>query len=156
VLGANDGILSTASLVPEWRRRERRAQRSWPAGSAGLVAGALLMAAGEYVSVSSQRGAEQADIRLEQRELSRDPDGELRELAGLYERRGLPPVLARSVAWPCPAEEPSVRDARRSRGGRDARRARTARRDGSASRGRAARRAAVRVVAWASSPPPPV
>ena len=61
------------------------------AGIAGLVAGALSMAAGEYVSVSSQRDAEQADLRLEERELARDPGGELRELAGIYERRGLPP-----------------------------------------------------------------
>ena len=67
------------------------------AGIAGLVAGALSMAAGEYVSVSSQRDAEQADIRLEERELSSDPQGELRELAGLYEQRGLPPALADEV-----------------------------------------------------------
>ena len=56
------------------------------------------MAAGEYVSVSSQRDAEQADIRLEERELRRDPQGELRELAGIYEQRGLPPALASEVA----------------------------------------------------------
>jgi VIT1/CCC1 family predicted Fe2+/Mn2+ transporter len=68
------------------------------AGIAGLVAGALSMAAGEYVSVSSQRDAEQADIRLEERELRRDPQGELRELAGVYEKRGLPPALASEVA----------------------------------------------------------
>ena len=68
------------------------------AGIAGLVAGALSMAAGEYVSVSSQRDAEQADIRLEERELRSDPQGELRELAGLYEARGLPPALAGEVA----------------------------------------------------------
>ena len=68
------------------------------AGIAGLVAGALSMAAGEYVSVSSQRDAEQADMRLEARELRRDPGGELRELAGVYEQRGLPPALASEVA----------------------------------------------------------
>ena len=62
------------------------------------MAGALSMAAGEYVSVSSQRDAEQADLRLEERELRRDPGGELRELAGIYERRGLPPALADEVA----------------------------------------------------------
>ena len=63
-----------------------------------MVAGALSMAAGEYVSVSSQRDAEEADIRLEERELLLDPSGELRELAGIYEQRGLPPELASEVA----------------------------------------------------------
>ena len=63
-----------------------------------MVAGALSMAAGEYVSVSSQRDAEEADIRLEERELLSDPSGELRELAGIYEERGLPPELASEVA----------------------------------------------------------
>ncbi len=98
MLGANDGILSTASLVLGVAASGATRATIVTAGTAGLVAGALSMAAGEYVSVSSQRDAEQADIRLEQRELSRDPDGELRELAGLYERRGLSPALARSVA----------------------------------------------------------
>ncbi len=68
------------------------------AGAAGLVAGALSMAAGEYVSVSSQRDAERADLRLEELELRRDPAGELRELTAIYERRGLPPALASEVA----------------------------------------------------------
>jgi VIT1/CCC1 family predicted Fe2+/Mn2+ transporter len=68
------------------------------AGIAGMVGGALSMAAGEYVSVSSQRDAEQADMRLEARELRRDPAGELRELAGIYEQRGLSPSLADEVA----------------------------------------------------------
>jgi VIT1/CCC1 family predicted Fe2+/Mn2+ transporter len=98
VLGANDGILSTASLVLGVAASGASGASIVIAGVAGLVAGALSMAAGEYVSVSSQRDAEQADIQLEERELSRDPDGELRELAGVYERRGLPPVLAREVA----------------------------------------------------------
>src|SRR3954469_11462645 len=92
VLGANDGILSTASLVLGVAASGASGAAIVIAGTAGLVAGALSMAAGEYVSVSSQRDAEQADIRLEQRELSSDPDGELRELAGLYERRGVPPA----------------------------------------------------------------
>jgi VIT1/CCC1 family predicted Fe2+/Mn2+ transporter len=65
---------------------------------AGLVAGALSMAAGEYVSVSSQRDSERADLRMEARELLADPDGELRELSGLYEQRGVPAPLARDVA----------------------------------------------------------
>ena len=98
MLGANDGILSTASLVLGVAASGASSATIVTAGVAGLVAGALSMAAGEYVSVSSQRDAEQADLRLEQRELSRDPDGELRELAGLYERRGLPPALASEVA----------------------------------------------------------
>ncbi len=68
------------------------------AGFAGLAAGALSMAAGEYVSVSSQRDAENADLDLERRELRADPEGELEELAGIYERRGLPSELAHRVA----------------------------------------------------------
>jgi VIT1/CCC1 family predicted Fe2+/Mn2+ transporter len=98
VLGANDGILSTASLVLGVAASGASATAIVTAGIAGLVAGALSMAAGEYVSVSSQRDAEQADIRLEERELLSDPSGELRELAGIYEQRGLPPALASEVA----------------------------------------------------------
>ena len=88
VLGANDGILSTASLVLGVAASGASGAAIVTAGIAGLVAGALSMAAGEYVSVSSQRDAEQADIRLEERGLPHDPAGELRELAGIYERRG--------------------------------------------------------------------
>jgi VIT1/CCC1 family predicted Fe2+/Mn2+ transporter len=98
VLGANDGILSTASLVLGVAASGASATAIVTAGIAGLVAGALSMAAGEYVSVSSQRDAEEADIRLEEHELRSDPQGELRELAGLYEARGLPPALAGEVA----------------------------------------------------------
>jgi VIT1/CCC1 family predicted Fe2+/Mn2+ transporter len=98
VLGANDGILSTASLVLGVAASGASGAAIVTAGIAGLVAGALSMAAGEYVSVSSQRDAEQADIRLEERGLRSDPDGELRELAGIYERRGLAPALAAEVA----------------------------------------------------------
>ena len=98
VLGANDGILSTASLVLGVAASGASRVAIVTAGIAGLVAGALSMAAGEYVSVSSQRDAERADIRLEERELRRDPRGELRELAAVYERRGLPPALASEVA----------------------------------------------------------
>ena len=94
MLGANDGIVSTASLVLGVAASGASAAAIVTAGIAGLVAGALSMAAGEYVSVSSQRDAEQADIRLEERELRSDPQGELRELAGVYEHRGLPPALA--------------------------------------------------------------
>ena len=98
VLGANDGILSTSSLVLGVAASGASGAAIITAGVAGLVAGALSMAAGEYVSVSSQRDTERADIRLEERELLRDPDGELRELAGVYERRGLAPALASEVA----------------------------------------------------------
>ncbi|HVF79656.1 MAG TPA: VIT family protein [Solirubrobacteraceae bacterium] len=98
VLGANDGILSTASLVLGVAASGASGAAVVTAGMAGLVAGALSMAAGEYVSVSSQRDAEHADIRLEELELRRDPEGELRELSAIYQRRGLPPALARDVA----------------------------------------------------------
>jgi VIT1/CCC1 family predicted Fe2+/Mn2+ transporter len=98
VLGANDGIVSTASLVLGVAASGASASAIATAGIAGLVAGALSMAAGEFVSVSSQRDAEQADLRLEARELHDDPDGELRELTAIYERRGLDPALAADVA----------------------------------------------------------
>jgi VIT1/CCC1 family predicted Fe2+/Mn2+ transporter len=98
VLGANDGIVSTASLVIGVTAAGASGAEIATAGTAGLVAGALSMAAGEYVSVSSQRDAERADIRLEESELRRDPEGEMRELASIYERRGLPRDLAIEVA----------------------------------------------------------
>jgi VIT1/CCC1 family predicted Fe2+/Mn2+ transporter len=98
VLGANDGIVSTASLVLGVAASGASASAIVTAGIAGLVAGALSMAAGEYVSVSSQRDAEEADIRLEERELLSDPPGELRELTAIYEQRGLPQELAAEVA----------------------------------------------------------
>jgi VIT1/CCC1 family predicted Fe2+/Mn2+ transporter len=98
VLGANDGIVSTASLVLGVASSGASRSAIVTAGVAGLVAGALSMAAGEYVSVSSQRDAEEADLTLERRELRDDPEGELRELAAIYERRGLPSPLATDVA----------------------------------------------------------
>jgi VIT1/CCC1 family predicted Fe2+/Mn2+ transporter len=98
VLGANDGIVSTASLVLGVAAAGASGTAIVTAGIAGLAAGALSMAAGEYVSVSSQRDAEEADLRLEATELSKDPSGELRELARIYERRGLPADLATQVA----------------------------------------------------------
>jgi VIT1/CCC1 family predicted Fe2+/Mn2+ transporter len=98
VLGANDGIVSTASLILGVAASGAARSAIVTAGIAGLVAGALSMAAGEYVSVSSQRDAEEADLRLEERELRADPQGELRELAGIYRRRGLSPDLAAEVA----------------------------------------------------------
>jgi vacuolar iron transporter family protein len=98
VLGANDGILSTSSLVLGVAAAGASGRAIVVAGVAGATAGALSMAAGEYVSVSSQRDSELADVRLEARELVVDPEGELAELARIYERRGLPPALAAEVA----------------------------------------------------------
>ena len=98
VLGANDGILSTAGLVLGVAAANASVSEIATAGLAGLVAGALSMAAGEYVSVSSQRDTELADLRLERRELEADPEGELAELAAIYRGRGLSEGLARQVA----------------------------------------------------------
>ncbi|MHB8233160.1 MAG: VIT1/CCC1 transporter family protein [Solirubrobacteraceae bacterium] len=98
VLGANDGILSVASLLLGVAASGASRVAIITAGIAGLVAGASSMGAGEYVSVSSQRDTELADLRLEERELTEDPAGELRELTGIYRRRGLSPTLAGQVA----------------------------------------------------------
>jgi VIT1/CCC1 family predicted Fe2+/Mn2+ transporter len=98
VLGANDGILSTASLVLGVAASGASRSAIVTAGIAGLVAGAGSMAAGEYVSVSSQRDTEDADLRLEERELAADPEGELAELTAIYEARGLRSELAVEVA----------------------------------------------------------
>jgi vacuolar iron transporter family protein len=98
VLGANDGIVSTASLVVGVASASSASREILLAGVAGLVAGAFSMAAGEYVSVSSQADTEAADLALEREELATQPEAEHAELAGIYERRGLDPVLARTVA----------------------------------------------------------
>jgi vacuolar iron transporter family protein len=98
VLGANDGIVSTASLVVGVASADASRHQVLVAGIAGLVAGALSMAAGEYVSVSSQADTEQADLTLEKSELATQPKAEEDELAGIYVRRGLEPALARTVA----------------------------------------------------------
>lgn len=98
VLGANDGILSTASLIVGVASAASSAREVLVAGVAGLVAGSLSMAAGEYVSVSSQADLEKADINRERRELHEDPEGELRELTGIYVKRGLERGLAAEVA----------------------------------------------------------
>ena len=98
VLGANDGIVSTASLVVGVAASSAGRSEVLVAGVAGLVAGALSMAAGEYVSVSSQADTEQADLARERKELATDPEAEERELTGIYEKRGLEPALARTVA----------------------------------------------------------
>ncbi|WP_437559688.1 VIT1/CCC1 transporter family protein [Acidithiobacillus sulfuriphilus] len=98
VLGANDGILSTASLLTGVAAGQADHHQILLAGVAGLIAGALSMAAGEYVSVSSQADTQRADLETEKRELAKNPYSELRELAGIYEQRGLEPALAEQVA----------------------------------------------------------
>jgi vacuolar iron transporter family protein len=98
VLGANDGIVSTASLVIGVAAADAARSEVLIAGVAGLVAGAMSMAAGEYVSVSSQADTEQADLARERKELETDADGELEELASIYVERGLEPALAKQVA----------------------------------------------------------
>lgn len=98
VLGANDGIVSTASLVVGVVAAEATRGDVLIAGVAGLVAGAMSMAAGEYVSVSSQSDTEKADLARERAEIDADGQFEQEELAGIYMRRGLDPSLARQVA----------------------------------------------------------
>ncbi|MCW0457580.1 VIT1/CCC1 transporter family protein [Xanthomonas sacchari] len=98
VLGANDGILSVAGLVVGVASSGASAATVLTTGIAGLVAGAMSMAAGEYVSVQSQADTERADLALERRELHEDPQSELDELTAIYRQRGLEPGLARQVA----------------------------------------------------------
>jgi vacuolar iron transporter family protein len=97
-LGANDGILSTASLVVGVASARGSHQGVLIAGVAGLVAGAMSMAAGEYVSVHSQADTEHAQLEVERRELKADDRGEHKELAAIYVSRGLAPALAKQVA----------------------------------------------------------
>ena len=104
VLGANDGVVSTASLVLGVAAGGTELSAILTAGAAGLVGGALSMAAGEYVSVSSQRDVEQADLAKERRELRTQPELELRELTAIYVAKGLPEALAREVAETLTAE----------------------------------------------------
>lgn len=98
VLGANDGIVSTASLVIGVAAANADRSSIFIAGLAGLVAGAMSMAAGEYVSVHTQADTEKADIEMEARALAADPAGELKELTEIYIERGLTPELASEVA----------------------------------------------------------
>jgi VIT1/CCC1 family predicted Fe2+/Mn2+ transporter len=98
ILGANDGILSTASIVIGVAAASTTREPILLAGVAGLVAGALSMAAGEYVSVSSQADLESADLDRERKELEETPEEELIELAKIYEKRGLSPDLSLEVA----------------------------------------------------------
>jgi VIT1/CCC1 family predicted Fe2+/Mn2+ transporter len=98
VLGVNDGVVSTASLMLGVSAASASDSAILTAGVAGLAAGALSMAVGEYVSVSSQRDSERADIDIETRSISANPKEELAELAAIYEQRGLKPKLAQEVA----------------------------------------------------------
>lgn len=98
VMGANDGIVSTASLLVGVAAADSGRSALLVAGAAGLVAGAMSMAAGEYVSVSSQADLEKADLAIEQAELLADPAREKQELASIYVAKGLTPGLAEQVA----------------------------------------------------------
>lgn len=98
VLGANDGLISTSSLIVGVAAATTASHDIVIAGVAGLVAGAMSMAAGEYVSVSSQADTEEADMARERHELATQPEAELAELAAIYEQRGVAPDLARQVA----------------------------------------------------------
>ena len=98
VLGANDGLISTASLIIGVAAARPEGSAVLLAGLAGLVGGSLSMAAGEYVSVSSQADSEHADLARERAELASAPEAERRELAGIWARRGLTPELADQVA----------------------------------------------------------
>ena len=98
VLGANDGIVSTAGIVVGVAAATLDRGPIFTAGIAGLAAGALSMAVGEYVSVSTQRDTEQALLAKERRELLEEPEAELEELVGLYQKKGLSPQTARTVA----------------------------------------------------------
>jgi len=112
VLGANDGLISTSSLVVGVASAQAAPESILLAASAGLVAGAFSMAAGEYVSVSSQADAERADLTREKHELATDPVRERAELAAIYVDRGLTPHLAEQVADQLTAHDPLAAHAR--------------------------------------------
>jgi vacuolar iron transporter family protein len=112
VLGANDGIVSTASLIIGVATAHASHASILVSGLAGLVAGTMAMAAGEYVSVSSQADTETADLERERIELQTDFDHELNELAGIYEGRGLTPDLAHQVALQLTAHDALAAHAR--------------------------------------------
>lgn len=124
VLGADDGVVSTASLVIGVASASASTGSVLLAGVAGLVAGALSMAAGEYVSVCSQRDVEEADITLERLQQHEDPEAELEELSGIYVKRGLDPDLARRVAEQLSSRDRLTAHLRDELGLRDALRAR--------------------------------
>ena len=124
VLGANDGIVSVAAIVVGVAGATTATGPILTAGLAGLVGGAMSMAAGEYVSVQSQADAEHADLAIERRELHEDPHDELEELAGIYRRRGLSPELAHEVAVQLTAHDALAAHARDELGITDELRAR--------------------------------
>jgi len=106
VLGADDGLVSTAALLVGVAASGASRSAILTAGVAALTAGAMAMAIGEYVSVSAQADTEAADRRREETELATDPESELRELTAIYERRGLPPGLASEVAAVLQEQDP--------------------------------------------------
>ncbi len=112
VLGANDGIVSTASLVVGVAAAQASREEILVAGVAGLVAGAMSMAAGEYVSVSTQADTEKADLERERKELAEDEEHERAELAAIYVERGLKPELAEEVAMQLMAHDALAAHAR--------------------------------------------
>ncbi len=112
VLGANDGIVSTASLIVGFASAGAARHNILLAGVAGLVGGALSMATGEFVSVSSQADTEKADLAKERHELAQHPEGELHELAAIYVERGLDPALAGQVAQQLTAHDALAAHAR--------------------------------------------
>lgn len=124
VLGADDGIVSTASLMIGVAAASASQREVLIAGVAGLVAGAMSMAVGEYVSVSSQRDTETADIRREREELTANPESELLELRAIYVKRGLDPDLAMKVAVQLSAADALGAHARDELGHQEALRAR--------------------------------
>jgi vacuolar iron transporter family protein len=124
VLGANDGILSTSSLVIGVAAAHASHSSIVVAGVAGLVAGAMSMAAGEYVSVQSQADTEEADLNLERAELQADDKGEHKELSAIYVNRGLEPALAKKVAEQLMAHDALAAHARDELGITEALRAR--------------------------------
>ena len=120
VLGANDGIISTASLMVGVASAETSAGAVLVTGIAGLVAGSMSMAAGEYVSVSSQADTERADLAREKRELATDREAEVKELAAIYVERGLEPALSVQVAEQLMAKDALTAHARDELGISDA------------------------------------
>jgi len=125
VLGANDGLVSTSSLmVGVAAASDTQVSAVLTAGFAGLAAGAMAMAAGEWVSVSSQSDVEQADLDLERRHLAADPEGELEELTQIYQHRGLSRGLAEQVARELHQDDPLAAHARDELGQHETTRAR--------------------------------
>ncbi len=120
VLGANDGIVSTASLIVGVAAAKASTREVLVAGVAGLVAGAMSMAAGEYVSVSSQADTEAADLARERKELATEPEAEHAELAAIYVGRGVDPALAKAVATQLMAKDALGAHAREELGISDA------------------------------------